>query len=94
VSDDLGSAESLSGLRRLARKDDRSVESRIRAEAQPLGYTQRRQLYKTDRTEQTNLKFTPAFKKQLLAWSQTANESLTEYIERAVMERAEREGFR
>lgn len=94
MSDELGGAEALSALRKLGRKDDRSVESRIRAEAQPLGYTQRRQLYKTERTEQTNLKFTPAFKKQLLAWAHAANESLTEYIERAVMERAERDGHR
>lgn len=93
MSDDM-QGEHLSRLKNLLRKDNRSVQSRIVAEAQPLGYSQRRQLYRTERTEQTNLKFTPAFKKRLLALAHAANESLTEYIERAVEERAERDPHR
>lgn len=92
MSEDTG--EALTRLKNMLRKDSRSVPDRIVAEAQALGYSQRRQLYRTERTEQTNLKFTPAFKKQLLALAHRANESLTEYIERAVSERAEREPFR
>jgi|KBSSwiStaDraftv2_1062776.scaffolds.fasta_scaffold1792456_2 hypothetical protein len=88
------SGESLSRLKSIIRKDNRSVEARMVAETQPLGYSQRRQLYRTERTEQTNLKFTPAFKKRLLALAHAANESLTEYIERAVVERAERDPHR
>lgn len=92
MSEEMG--EALSKLKNILRKDNRSVPDRIVAEAQPLGYSQRRQLYRTERTEQTNLKFTPAFKKRLLALAHKAGESLTEYIERAIEERAEREPFK
>jgi hypothetical protein len=86
----LDDGESLSKLRKKLRKDDRSIAARMVAEARPLGYAERRNLYKTERTEQTNLKFTPAFKKQLDALARAAGETMTEYIERAVLERAER----
>lgn len=92
MSEDVG--EALSKLKTILRKDNRSVEARMVVEAKPLVYSQRRQLYRTERTEQTNLKFTPAFKKHLLALAHKANESLTEYIERAVLERAERDPHR
>lgn len=88
MSEDL--SESLSRLRKNLRKDDRSVAARIAAEALPLGYSERRKLYRTERTEQTNLKFTPAFKKRILALAKAADQSLTEYIEQAIEERAER----
>lgn len=84
-------AEMLSRLKSIVRKDDRSLSARRIAEAKPMAYAARRPLaYKTERTEQTNLKFTPAFKKKLVALALAANETLTEYIERAVEERAER----
>ncbi|HXF53362.1 MAG TPA: hypothetical protein VNK52_04490 [Hyphomicrobiaceae bacterium] len=39
---------------------------------------------RTGRTEQTNLKFKPEFKKRLLALSSAAGMSMTEYIEHLV----------
>ena len=84
-------AEMLSTLRKKLRTDDRSVAARRVVEAKPMAYSARRPLtQKTDRTEQTNLKFTPAFKKKLVALALKADQSLTEYIEQAVNEREER----
>lgn len=82
--------ELLSMLKKMVRTDDRSVATRRVVEAKPIAYAARRQIARSERTEQTNLKFTPGFKKQLIALAQAANQSLTEYVEQAVVERSER----
>lgn len=86
----MADGELLSRLKKLVRTDDRSVATRRVEEAKPISYAARRQITKSERTEQTNLKFTPGFKKQLVALALAAGESLTEYVERAVIERSER----
>ena len=85
-------AEMLESLKGKLRKGDRTVAARRVRETRPMTYAERREAgqYKSERTEQTNLKFTPAFKKRLIALSIAAGETLTEYIERAVDERSER----
>lgn len=86
----MSNGEFLTTLRKMIRTDDRSVATRRVAEARPMAYAERRQMTKSERTEQTNLKFTPGFKKQLIALAQASGQSLTEYVEQAVLERAER----
>ncbi len=82
--------ELLSMLKKMVRTDDRSVATRRVEEAKPIAYAARRQMARSERTEQTNLKFTPGFKKQLVALALASDQSLTEYVEQAVMERMER----
>lgn len=82
--------EFLTRLKGYIRTDDRSVAKRRVEEAKPIAYAARRQMARSERTEQTNLKFTPGFKKQLIALAGAADQSLTEYVEQAVLERMER----
>ncbi|HXF55673.1 MAG TPA: hypothetical protein VNK52_16285, partial [Hyphomicrobiaceae bacterium] len=72
-------AEMLAALRGKLRKTDRSLGARRIRETRVPPYDERRAMARTGRTEQTNLKFKPEFKKRLLALSSAAGMSMTEY---------------
>lgn len=89
VSEDL---EDYSAIYDKITKHGRTVTERRKSETRVPTYGARRKMAKSDRTEQTNLKFTPATKKRLIALSEAAGESMVEYIERAIEIRATQEG--
>ena len=77
--------EDIAILRDRVRKGDRSVATRRLKETRPMAYAERRKLApKTDRTEPTYFKFTPAFKQRLIALAVREGVPMVEIIERAV----------
>lgn len=86
-------AEAVELLRGVNRKQDRSVAARRARETRPMSYADRRKRGgAAERTEQTNLKMKPAFKKRLIALAEQRGLSMIAYIELAVEEKAERDG--
>lgn len=87
-------AEDMRALRDRMRQKlaQKTLPARRIQEARIPSYSSRRAMSKSERTEQTNLKFSPATKKRLIALAQDAGETMVEYIERAIEVRAEHEG--
>lgn len=78
-------------IRAALRDSGPTVAERRAKETRVPSYNSRRKMQKTDRTEQTNLKFSPVVKRRLIALASAAGETMVEYIERAIEMRAERE---
>lgn len=87
----MGDLEDMRELRERFKGHARTVTERRTMETRVPSYNSRRKMAKTDRTEQTNLKFTPAEKKRLIALAEASGETMVEYIVRAIELRAEAE---
>lgn len=83
---DLEDLEDLETLRKRVRGGDRSVAARRAREARVMSYAERRRRNKAQRTEQTNIKLTPADKKRLLAMCEQRGITMTEFLEWALDE--------
>lgn len=80
--------EDLAVLRAKHRGNDFTVANRRARESRVTPYADRRKAAASGRTAQTNLKFTPATKKRLLALAANAGETMVEYLEKAMEIRA------
>lgn len=88
----MGDLEDMRELRERLKGHGRTVAERRTMETRVPSYGARRKMAAgTERTAQTNLKFTPAMKKRLIALAEAAGETMVEYIERAIEIRAEHE---
>lgn len=70
-------------LRQRFRKSDRSVAARRMKETKPMPYPERRKSMQV-RTEPTYFKFSPEFKKRLIAHSLSLGVPMVEVLERAL----------